>query len=211
MCIRKGNLVEYIKKTVWSEAKRGRYLGQVGSGMAGMSSKNSSDNGESKNSDSIDEGENDSISDFGSENEDDVEFEPEMENNLKISKFGGTEGKGIDADNLRREKNRMHAKLTRDKKKLFTSRIQQMIKYLEGQNSFMRSRLHGAMRRFSTYFDHIIFVLFSSLLFPLVLLRLCPSTFFLCLRTWQYPLPLMPILISCCAISPIQLRRIHRR
>lgn len=57
--------------------------------MAGMSSKNSSDNGESKNSDSIDEGENDSISDFGSENEDDVEFEPEMENNLKISKFGG--------------------------------------------------------------------------------------------------------------------------
>ena len=171
MCIRKGNLVEYIKKTVWSEAKRGRYLGQVGSGMAGMSSKNSSDNGESKNSDSIDEGENDSISDFGSENEDDVEFEPEMENNLKISKFGGTEGKGIDADNLRREKNRMHAKLTRDKKKLFTSRIQQMIKYLEGQNSFMRSRLHGAMRRFSTYFDHIIFVLFS-LLFPLVLLRL---------------------------------------
>ena len=85
MCFRKGNLVEYIKKTVWSEAKQGRNLGQVGSGVAGMSSKNSSDNGESKNSDSIDEGENDSISDFGSDNEDVVEFEPEMENNLKIS------------------------------------------------------------------------------------------------------------------------------
>ena len=132
---------------VSSEAKRGRNLGQVGSKVARMSRKNSSDNGESKISDSIDEGEKDSISDFGSDNEDVVEFEQEMENNQKISKPGDTEGKGIDSYNLRRERNRMHAKFSRDKKKLFTSRIQQMIKYLERQNSFMRSCLYGAMRR----------------------------------------------------------------
>ena len=42
---------------------------------------------------------------------------------------------------FRRERNRMHAKLTRDRKKLFTSRMQQMIQSLERQNYFMRSRL----------------------------------------------------------------------
>ena len=41
----------------------------------------------------------------------------------------------------RRERNRMHAKLTRDRKKLFTHRMQQMISALERHNLLMRSRL----------------------------------------------------------------------
>jgi len=41
----------------------------------------------------------------------------------------------------RKERNRIHAKLTRDRKKLFTSRMQQMINSLERQNSSMRNRL----------------------------------------------------------------------
>jgi len=41
----------------------------------------------------------------------------------------------------RKERNRIHAKLTRDRKKLFTSRMQQMINSLERQNTSMRNRL----------------------------------------------------------------------
>ena len=40
----------------------------------------------------------------------------------------------------------MHAKLTRDRKKLFTSRVQQMIKSLERQNYFMKKRLESMER-----------------------------------------------------------------
>jgi hypothetical protein len=41
----------------------------------------------------------------------------------------------------RKERNRVHAKLTRDRKKLFTSRIQQMISSLERSNNLLRCRL----------------------------------------------------------------------
>ena len=41
----------------------------------------------------------------------------------------------------RKERNRIHAKLTRDRKKLFTSRMQQMISSLERQNVMMRDHL----------------------------------------------------------------------
>jgi hypothetical protein len=41
----------------------------------------------------------------------------------------------------RRERNRMHARLTRDRKKLFTSRLMQSIQHLERQNLIMRNRL----------------------------------------------------------------------
>ena len=41
----------------------------------------------------------------------------------------------------RKERNRVHAKLTRDRKKLFTSRMQQMINSLERQNLMMKGRL----------------------------------------------------------------------
>ena len=46
-----------------------------------------------------------------------------------------------DNSDLRRERNRMHAKLTRDRKKLFTSRVNEMISLLETQNSSIRERL----------------------------------------------------------------------
>ena len=44
---------------------------------------------------------------------------------------------------FRKERNRMHAKLTRDRKKLFTSRMQQLINSLERQNAAMRARLQA--------------------------------------------------------------------
>lgn len=43
----------------------------------------------------------------------------------------------------RRERNRMHAKLTRDRKKLFTSRMQQTIQTLERHNQLLRNRLNN--------------------------------------------------------------------
>lgn len=41
----------------------------------------------------------------------------------------------------RKERNRMHAKLTRDRKKMFTSRLHQLINALERQNANMRAKL----------------------------------------------------------------------
>lgn len=46
-----------------------------------------------------------------------------------------------DLDSIRKERNRMHAKLTRDRKKMFTSRLHQLINALERQNATMRARL----------------------------------------------------------------------
>lgn len=46
-----------------------------------------------------------------------------------------------DQEIYRKERNRMHAKLTRDRKKLFTSRMQQLISSLERENLAMKKRL----------------------------------------------------------------------
>ena len=46
-----------------------------------------------------------------------------------------------DQEMYRKERNRMHAKLTRDRKKLFTSRMQQLISSLERENLAMKKRL----------------------------------------------------------------------
>lgn len=43
--------------------------------------------------------------------------------------------------NLRRERNRMHAKMTRDRKKLFVSSVEKTITDLEEQNKRMRDLL----------------------------------------------------------------------
>ena len=48
---------------------------------------------------------------------------------------------GEDLASYKKERNRMHAKLTRDRKKLFTCRLQQMIGALERQNADMRRQL----------------------------------------------------------------------
>jgi len=48
---------------------------------------------------------------------------------------------GEDLASYKKERNRMHAKLTRDRKKLFTCRLQQMIGALERQNADMRQQL----------------------------------------------------------------------
>jgi DNA-binding protein H-NS len=41
----------------------------------------------------------------------------------------------------RKERNRMHAKLTRDRKKLFTAKISETISELEAHNKLMRDKL----------------------------------------------------------------------
>jgi hypothetical protein len=41
----------------------------------------------------------------------------------------------------------MHAKLTRDRKKLFTSRLQQMIQTLERQNSLTKNRIMSILQQ----------------------------------------------------------------
>lgn len=48
---------------------------------------------------------------------------------------------GEDLASYKKERNRVHAKLTRDRKKIFTCRLQQMIASLEQQNSAMRRQL----------------------------------------------------------------------
>lgn len=133
----KGNLVEYIRNVVRTEAVQGRNLEQATA--PDTSSKTSSDNGDAK----TDKERTDSNSDIGSDNGfEDAEFAPEQVLD-KLPCELGSSGKNVDMDGLRKERNRMHAKLTRDRKKLFTSHVQQMIKSLERQNSFMRNRLEG--------------------------------------------------------------------
>ena len=43
---------------------------------------------------------------------------------------------------FRKDRNRIHAKMTRDRKKLFTSRMQKLIATLERDNALARSRMH---------------------------------------------------------------------
>ena len=134
-----GNLVDYIRNMVRSEAHQTKNIGAVDS-----SSKTSSDSGDAK----TDKEKLDSNSDFGSDNEE-GEFDPEQEVEKALDHGGD---KHVDTDGIRRERNRMHAKLTRDRKKLFTSRVQQMIKSLERQNSFMRKRLESIDKTTGTSF-----------------------------------------------------------
>ena len=54
---------------------------------------------------------------------------------------GSLDKSSVEFHTLRKERNRIHAKLTRDRKKLFTSRMQQMIALLERQNNVIRFQL----------------------------------------------------------------------
>ena len=82
---------------------------------------------------------------FHTDNEDDDEVEEEdIPSGLSWSHNDSSIGPtGIlgDQEMFRKERNRMHAKLTRDRKKKFTNKIQQMIDSLERQNEFMRNRI----------------------------------------------------------------------
>ena len=51
---------------------------------------------------------------------------------------------------FRKQRNRMHAKLSRDRRKLFAAKISETISRLETQNSIMRRRLHyGSLDHYS--------------------------------------------------------------
>ena len=127
---------------VRSEANLTKIIDQVD--PTDISSKTSSDSGDTK----TDKEKVDSNSDFGSDNEE-GEFDPEQETEKA---HDHEDIKNVDTDGLRRERNRIHAKLTRDRKKLFTSRVQQMIKNLERQNSLMRKRLESMGKATGTSF-----------------------------------------------------------
>lgn len=64
-------------------------------------------------------------------------------------------------DNIRKERNRMHAKFTRDRKKLFTSELQQLISSLERQNLMMMNRLKSFPHSMSR-FEEISNTLYGS-------------------------------------------------
>ena len=59
----------------------------------------------------------------------------------------GNERRLSDAEmyQFRKERNRIHAKMTRDRKKLFTSRMQKLIAMLEQQNAKIRHRLSDCL------------------------------------------------------------------
>jgi len=83
---------------------------------------------------------------FHSDNEDDDEEEEEEDISNGLSwnhNDSSIDPNGIlgDQEMYRKERNRMHAKLTRDRKKLFTSRMQQLISSLERENMVMKKRL----------------------------------------------------------------------
>lgn len=82
---------------------------------------------------------------FHTDNEDDDEDEDEdVTSGLVWSHNDSSiDPTGIlgDQEMYRKERNRMHAKLTRDRKKLFTSRMQQLISSLERENMVMKKRL----------------------------------------------------------------------
>lgn len=145
----KGNLVEHIRNMVRTEANEGRNgCMSLSPGLSPSigtlseswnNSKNSSDAGDTtsslKSSSDTTDKEKIGDSDFDSDMESEKSPKPDM------PRDGDSIHSPLDVDGMRKERNRMHAKLTRDRKKLFTSRVQQMIKSLERQNAFMKNRL----------------------------------------------------------------------
>ena len=64
---------------------------------------------------------------------------PELQ---RVSQSGG-----LQSQDLKKERNRLHAKLTRDRKKLFTSKMAEMITYYQQQNKKRREVLVENGRR----------------------------------------------------------------
>ena len=50
---------------------------------------------------------------------------------------------------IRKERNKMHARLTRNRKKMFTSKMQETIQLLERKNLLMHFQLQGLLRNLS--------------------------------------------------------------
>jgi hypothetical protein len=77
---------------------------------------------------------------FSASNGTDIDSDGEEDNSLAL--WDDNEGnKGKDDEAMKKERNRMHAKLTRDRKKMFISKLQQMINVLERRNGAMMNRL----------------------------------------------------------------------
>ena len=131
--------MEHIRNMVRSEATQGRIAGLGNHLEPWNNSKNSSDSGDTTNSL---KSSSDATTDKEKNGDSDLDSDMEEEKNSKLgTPTSSRESTPADIDGIRKERNRMHAKLTRDRKKLFTSRVQQMINSLERQNTFMRNRL----------------------------------------------------------------------
>eukprot|EP01031_Cornospumella_fuschlensis_P024606 gene24606-29727_t len=68
--------------------------------------------------------------------------EPEGDNSMMGEPYSSSWVSGVQ-ENQKRERNRLHAKLTRDRKKMFTHKMQQTIQTLERHNHSMRARLQS--------------------------------------------------------------------
>jgi len=117
-----------------------------GSGSTSPPSSSCSDeNGSSNGSSSNRHNQTTSTSNQGQDScdeddEDDDEKDKSWES-IDQSRSGSKESSTDDGEVLRKERNRMHAKLTRDRKKLFTSKMQQMISDLEKKNAIIRNKV----------------------------------------------------------------------
>lgn len=148
-----GNIIDQLRNKVRVEAAqklRDRYENLSGS--------STSSNEDSSNKYTLPKVKGDSVDSENGSNTDNIEEDQlncseeskksfSWKNGDEISILEGLYKKDstLDFEYQKRERNRMHARLTRDRKKLFTSRLMQAIQHLERQNMIMRNRLDSVI------------------------------------------------------------------
>jgi hypothetical protein len=139
----KGNIIDQLRTSVRAEAALHKQLAKKGQSSNASSSSSSSSSKEpviGKGEIEDDEDDDESISGSNFSRDNSINWK-----NGTVITLDGIERRlsNEEMEEMRRERNRVHAKLTRDRKKLFTSRIQQMISTLERQNQILRCRLQS--------------------------------------------------------------------
>mmetsp|Transcript_12173 Transcript_12173/g.11008 ORF Transcript_12173/g.11008 Transcript_12173/m.11008 type:complete len:336 (-) Transcript_12173:223-1230(-) len=147
----KGNIIDQLRSNVRAEAAQFKrnYSSQSSTHSSNMiSSLNSLDNNHFNKSESFDQY-SDALSEGSVENDhlslDDPVANKRWRNGNELTESNMDKKASIEEmDIIRKERNRMHAKLTRDRKKLFTSRLQQLVNSLERQNTIMKMKLQNS-------------------------------------------------------------------
>lgn len=149
------NIIDQLRNRVRAEAAqklRDKYENLSGSSTSSNEESNTGTKPKAKG-DSID---SENCSNTDNNNEDDnLNFSEESKKSFSMSWKNGDEisileglykkDSTLDFEYQKRERNRMHARFTRDRKKLFTSRLMQAIQHLERQNLIMRNRLDSVV------------------------------------------------------------------
>lgn len=137
-----GNIIDHLRSTIRAEtASRSQHLfDQSSNSSKSMTSPltKSSHPRSSSFSFSSNEGHLASTEDF---DDDDDDAGSQLSAPTTTNASNMVDPKSDEFHIMRKERNRIHAKLTRDRKKLFTARMQQLISTLEKQNHLMRYRL----------------------------------------------------------------------